>query len=233
MGSGIAAACAAKGCAVLLLEADDTAAAKALDRVLATAQSPEDKAVLAANTRTGTMARDIGALSGADWICEAIIEDLSAKRDLFGKIEAVRRPGSVLSSNTSGILLRDICAGLPQSLRSDIMVSHFFNPVRLMKCVEIIPGAETTPQAVERLSGFCRDVLGKGVVRAKDSINFIANRIGCFWMLAGLHLAKPALAAGLTVEAIDALMGAPVGLPSTGLYGLIDPSRLRAFVFKC
>ena len=222
MGSGIAAACAAAGRSVLVLDATLEAAQKALDRVLSTAQSPEEREILAKNTRVGALDDSLSDLAEIDWICEAIIEDRDAKRALFDKIESARRDGSIVSTNTSGILLSDLTEGLPARLRSDILVSHFFNPVRLMKCVEIVPGSETRPEATAALSGFCRDVLGKGVVDAKDTVNFIANRIGCYWMLAGLHKAKTALAAGLSEEAIDALMGAPVGLPPTGLYGLID-----------
>jgi 3-hydroxyacyl-CoA dehydrogenase len=220
MGSGIAAICAAAGRAVLLLEADTAAAQKALGRALATAQSPEEKILMEGLIRTGTVADDLAQIADYDWICEAIIEDLEAKRILFAKIEPLRRAGSVVSTNTSGIPLRDITAGLPDSLRRDIVVTHFFNPVRVMRLLEIISGADTTPQARDALANFCREVLGKGVVYAKDTVNFIGNRIGCFWMLSGLHKAKQA--DGLSMETIDALMGAPVGLPSTGLYGLID-----------
>lgn len=222
MGSGIAAACAAAGRKVLLLETDEAAAARALGRALATAQSPEDEAKLKAFIRTGTLEANLADLAQCDWICEAIAEDLAAKRALFTKIEAARREGSVLSTNTSGIPLHEITEGLPQRLRRDIVVTHFFNPVRVMRLLEIIAGADTRPEVRDGLARFCRDELGKGVVIGKDTVNFIGNRIGCFWMLAGLHKAKPYLAAGLSQERIDALMGAPVGLPSTGLYGLID-----------
>jgi 3-hydroxyacyl-CoA dehydrogenase len=128
----------------------------------------------------------------------------------------------VVSTNTSGIPLRDITAGLPERLRHDIVVTHFFNPVRVMRLLELIPGADTRPDVIEDIARFGRDVLGKGVVHAKDTVNFIGNRIGCFWMLSGLHKAKPYLTEGLSQERIDALMDGPVGLPTTGLYGLLD-----------
>ena len=222
MGSGIAAACAAAGRSVLLLETDAASAQRALGRALATAQSPEEKAALAKFIETGTVAERLGEIGRYDWICEAVVEDLQTKRELFAKLEPLRRDGSVVSTNTSGIPLRDIAAGLPERLRRDIVVTHFFNPVRVMRLLEIVAGPETRAQARDALAAFCHDALGKGVVYAKDTVNFIGNRIGCFWMLSGLHKAKPYLAQGLGMETIDALMGAPVGLPSTGLYGLID-----------
>lgn len=222
MGSGIAAAAAAEGRRVAILESDEAAAAKARDRTLAAARDETERAAIAARLEVLTIDRGEAALAGADWLCEAIIEDLEAKRALFRRLDALRKPGSVISTNTSGIPLAAISAGFPEAFRRDLVVTHFFNPVRVMRLLEIVPGAETDPAVVAALAGFCRDVLGKGVVHAKDTVNFIANRIGCFWMLSGLHKAKPYLKRGLTPERIDALMGEPVGLPSTGLYGLID-----------
>lgn len=222
MGSGIAAAAAAQGRAVTILEYDEARAAKARERTLAAAKDDAERAAIALRLEVLTLDQGDAALAGADWLCEAIIEDLEAKRALFRRIGPLRKPGSVISTNTSGIPLAAISAGFPERFRRDLVVTHFFNPVRVMRLLEIVPGADTDLAVVEALAGFCRDVLGKGVVHAKDTVNFIANRIGCFWMLSGLHKAKPYLEQGLTPEEIDALMGEPVGLPSTGLYGLID-----------
>ncbi len=222
MGSGIAALAAAAGRKVLILEIDKVNAEKARQRALATAATPEERARLESLITIGTSADDLPLIAEADWICEAITEDLAAKRQLFARIEPLRREGSVASTNTSGIPLRDITAGLPERLRQDIVVTHFFNPVRMMRLLELIPGSETRPAVLDSFVRFGREVLGKGIVHAKDTVNFIGNRIGCFWMLSGLHKAKPYLTEGLSQERIDALMGTPVGLPSTGLYGLID-----------
>jgi 3-hydroxyacyl-CoA dehydrogenase len=125
----------------------------------------------------------------------------------------------VVSSNTSGILLRTITEGLPERLRRDIAVTHFFNPVRVMKLVELVPGADTRAEVIRTFEHFLSDRLGKGVVHAKDTVHFIGNRIGCFWMLSGLHQAHAELADGLSMEQIDALLAAPFGIPPTGLYG--------------
>lgn len=222
MGSGIAGACAQAGCKVLLLDVSAEAAAKALDRIVNGRPPAVDDPQAAARIETGTLDGDLSKIAGYDWICEAVIEDLPTKRALFEKLEPLRKDGSVVSTNTSGIPLRSIADGMPDRLRRDITVTHFFNPVKVMKLMELVPGADTTPDAVDALAEFCGGRLGKGVVHAKDTVNFIGNRIGCFWMLAGLHKARAALEAGLSMEQVDAAMGAPVGLPSTGLYGLID-----------
>ena len=222
MGSGIAAASAEAGCQVLLLDVTTERAEQAIERMTegrAPALSdPAQKALIT----PGSLDEDLGKITGHDWICEAIIEDLGTKRTLFEKITELGIGDAVVSTNTSGIPLRAITEGMPTSLRESIAVTHFFNPVKVMKLLEIVPGADTDPAVVERLADFGREKLGKGVVHAKDTVNFIGNRIGCFWMLSGLHKAKTALADGVSMEEIDALMGAPVGIPGTGLYGLID-----------
>jgi 3-hydroxyacyl-CoA dehydrogenase len=223
MGSGIAAHCASKGVRVLLMDMParqgprNAIADGAKARMLEGRQPLLDDAGQAALIETGNFEDDLARVAEADLIVEAIVEDLAAKRALFGKLEAVRREGSIVASNTSGIPLRAITEGLPQRLRRDVAVTHFFNPVKAMKLVELVPGADTRAEVVETLDAFLGQRLGKGVVHAKDTVNFIANRIGCFWLLAGLCEAD-----GLTVEAIDAAMSAPVGVPSTGLYGLVD-----------
>lgn len=222
MGSGIAAASAEAGCKVLLLDVSRDRAQHAIDAMTEGKMPALSDPALKAAITPGSIDDDLGAISGHDWICEAIVEDLPTKRDLFQRIAALGTEGAVISTNTSGIPLRAISDGMPASLRQNIAVTHFFNPVKVMKLLEIIPGADTSPEAVDRLATFGREKLGKGVVYAKDTVNFIGNRIGCFWMLSGLHKAKSALADGVTMEEIDALMGAPVGIPGTGLYGLID-----------
>lgn len=213
MGAGIAALVAANGCSVLLLDLTIDAAEKGLSQT-----APEDLGRIT----IGTFDDDLEKLAAVDWIVEAIVEDLDVKRSLFSRVEAVRRNGSIVTSNTSGIPLRDIAADMPERFQQDIAITHFFNPVKVMKLLELVPGENTAAAVIEQMSAFAQDTLGKGVVKAKDTVNFIGNRIGCYHMLAGLHLAKPFLAAGMTQETIDAVLGRPVGIPPTGLYGLID-----------
>ncbi|MEM8949439.1 MAG: 3-hydroxyacyl-CoA dehydrogenase NAD-binding domain-containing protein [Pseudomonadota bacterium] len=222
MGSGIAAASAEAGCKVLLLDITRERAEKAILAMTEGRAPALSDPAMKDQITPGSLEDDLSAISGHDWICEAIIEDLETKRTLFQKIATLGIDGSVVSTNTSGIPLRAITNGMPDNLRQSIAVTHFFNPVKVMKLLEVIPGEDAAPSVVERLAAFGRDKLGKGVVHAKDTVNFIGNRIGCFWMLSGLHKATAARAEGLSMEEIDALMGAPVGIPGTGLYGLID-----------
>ncbi len=222
MGSGIAAASAEAGCQVLLLDVTRERAEKAIAAMTeGRAPALSDPANVAKIT-PGSLEDDLPSIRGHDWICEAIVEDLETKRALFGRIVVQDIGDAVVSTNTSGIPLRAITEDMPESLCQRIAVTHFFNPVKVMKLLEIVPGADTTPDVVDRLATFGREKLSKGVVHAKDTVNFIGNRIGCFWMLSGLHKAKTALADGVSMEEIDALMGEPVGIPGTGLYGLID-----------
>jgi len=212
MGSGIAAASAAAGCRVLMLDVTIDAAARGLQAV--------DEAHRHL-VEIGTFA-ELPRIADFDWICEAIVEDLATKRRLFAELEPLRADGSVVSSNTSGIPLRDIAAGMPERFQADVAITHFFNPVRVMRLFELVPGEHTSAEVIDAFARFGATRLGKGVVHAKDTVNFIGNRIGCFFMLSGLHLAKAFLAAGMSQETVNAALGKPVGLPPTGLYGLID-----------
>lgn len=213
MGSGIAAASAAAGCRVLMLDLTEDAVERALGQV-----DEENRHLV----ETGTIKDDLAKIADYDWVCEAIVEDLDVKRELFEKLEELRKDGSVISSNTSGIPLRQISEGMSDRFRSDVAITHFFNPVRVMKLFELVPGEDTDDEVIEAFAGFGANQLDKGVVHAKDTVNFIGNRIGCFFMLSGLHLAKPFLADGMNQETVDAVLSGPVGLPPTGLYGLID-----------
>ena len=223
MGMGIAGVCANAGCDVVLLDMEKAACDKAKERLVA-GRSPvvKDETALE-RIQTGDFDKNLNTVADADWICEAIIENVNIKRSMFERVDPLRKEGSIITTNTSGIPLRDIYQGMPERLQQDIAVTHFFNPVHIMKLVELVPGEHTRPAVIETLAGFLGGTLGKGVVYAKDTVNFIGNRIGCFWMLAGLHKAENAMATdGLTIEAVDALMSSPVGFPATGLYGLVD-----------
>ncbi|MEE8453403.1 MAG: 3-hydroxyacyl-CoA dehydrogenase NAD-binding domain-containing protein [Limibaculum sp.] len=222
MGSGIAGLCAQRDCRVLLLDISQEAAEASLERIKSGRPPAVDDLEKAANITLGTLDGDLDRIRDYDWICEAVIEDLAAKRALFERLEPLRRDGSVVSTNTSGIPLHAIIEGMPDRLRRDIAVTHFFNPVKIMRLMELVPGSDTTPDVIRTLADFCGKTLGKGEVHAKETVNFIGNRLGCFWMLMGLHKADQALRDGMSAERIDALMSGPFGLPPTGLYGLID-----------
>ena len=218
MGAGIAGLCAATGVEVTLLDLHTETAQKAIDRLTA-GKRPAITEEQAKLITPGSLETDLASLADCDWLCEAVVEDLKIKRDLFAKLEDIRKDGSVLTTNTSGIPLHDIYKDMPARMQQDIAVTHFFNPVHLMRLVELVPGSKTDAAVISKLAAFLSGPLGKGVVYAKDTVNFIGNRIGCNWMLSGLHKGA---ASGLPMETVDALMSKPVGLPPTGLYGLID-----------
>lgn len=167
----------------------------------------------------GNFEDHLGEIKDCEWIIEAVTENLEIKRNLFANVAALRTPGTVLSTNTSGIPLRLISAGFSDELRRHFLGTHFFNPPRYLHLVEIIPGAETLPEVLAWVSEFCDLRLGKGVVPCKDTSNFIANRIGSFF---GATVHKLTLEHDLTIEEVDALTGPLIGLPNSASYRLLD-----------
>ena len=222
MGSGIAAACAQAGSRVVLLDMSAEQAEQGKAGMLKGKAPMLDDPASSDLIATGSFDDSLELAADCDWICEAIVENLDAKRELFGRLNPLRKSGSIVTTNTSGIPLRSISEGMPADFQKDIAVTHFFNPVKVMKLLELVPGEQTEAGVIESLAEFCGESLGKGVVYAKDTVNFIGNRIGCFWMLAGMQKGAYARAQGLTVEQIDVLMSGGLGTPSTGLYGLLD-----------
>jgi 3-hydroxyacyl-CoA dehydrogenase len=150
----------------------------------------------------GTFDDDIKLLADADWIIEAVAENLEIKRGLLKKVEAVRKPGSLITTNTSGLPVASIAQGFSEDFRRHWFGTHFFNPPRYMRLLEIIPTPETDPAAIETVAHFCDVLMGKGIVTAKDTPNFIANRIGTF---AGLNVFRVMQEMDLTIEEVDAL----------------------------
>jgi 3-hydroxyacyl-CoA dehydrogenase len=158
-----------------------------------------------------------------DWILEAIVESPDPKRELLARVEAVRKPGTVVTSNTSGLSVTDLAAGRSDDFRRHWMGTHFFNPPRYLHLVEVIPTSETDREALARVSHFLDVRLGKGVVVAKDTPSFIANRIGVFSMM----LAVNAVASGrYTIEEVDAITGAPLGRPKSATFRTMDIAGL-------
>jgi 3-hydroxyacyl-CoA dehydrogenase len=168
---------------------------------------------------TGTFDADLHRLSGCDWVVEAVTENLGIKRALLEKVAGVRRTGSVISSNTSGISIREIAAGMPEDFRRHWLGTHFFNPPRQMRLLELIATEETDPAVANAFADFADRRLGKTVVRAKDTPNFIGNRI---WTFAVLNTMRVMQETGLTVEQVDALTGPAIGWPKTATFRLCD-----------
>src|ERR1700719_279675 len=157
---------------------------------------------------TGNFEDDLKLCAEADWIIEVVAENLEIKRALLSPVAQIRKPGTVVTTNTSGLPVRRIAEGMPEEWQQHWAGSHFFNPPRYLKLVEIIPGKATRPEVIETLSDFCDHKLGKGVVVAKDTPNFIANRIGTFSMLNAIRLMNEL---GMTFEEVDACTGPALG----------------------
>ena len=171
---------------------------------------------------------DLDKISGCDWVIEAIVENLGAKRALWHKVEAARRPDTILSTNTSGIPLAKIADGFSAEFRRNFLGTHFFNPPRYLHLMELIPGPETDRALLADVEQFADRRLGKGVVRTKDTPNFIANRIGSFL---GGTLAKTMVDEDLTIEEVDALSGSLIGVPNTASFRLLDLVGLDVWAF--
>ncbi|WP_169085606.1 3-hydroxyacyl-CoA dehydrogenase/enoyl-CoA hydratase family protein [Paenibacillus sp. PL91] len=167
----------------------------------------------------GNLTDHLESLGEADWIVEAVVERLDIKREVLAAIEAARKPGAIVSTNTSGLSAASMVEGRSEEFRQHFGVTHFFNPPRYMKLVEIVPTVDTSPEVVGLLKEVCEKRLGKGVVIAKDTPNFIANRIGTYGMLVTL---EDTLRFGLTVEEADALTGPAMGRPKTATLRMLD-----------
>ncbi|HSB75452.1 MAG TPA: 3-hydroxyacyl-CoA dehydrogenase NAD-binding domain-containing protein [Terriglobales bacterium] len=174
---------------------------------------------LARLVSTGNFEDDLGRLAGVDWIIEAVVEDLEAKRSLLRKVEAARRPGTIVTTNTSGLPVGKIAEGFSEEFRRHWFGTHFFNPPRYMRLLEIIPTPETDRSALGTISHFCDVRLGKGIVYAKDTPNFIANRIGTF---SALNVMRIMQEMDLTIEQVDALTGPAVGWPKSATFRTTD-----------
>jgi 3-hydroxyacyl-CoA dehydrogenase len=226
MGAAIAAHVTNAGLPVVLLDIvskdpnDRSAIAKAaVEKMLKTEPAPFMSTRNAKLITPGNLEDDLQLLAECDWIVEAIIENVNIKHDLYSKLEKVRKAGSIVTSNTSTIPLKNLIEGRSEAFQKDFAITHFFNPPRYMRLLELVSGQETAPEVTETLAAFCDIKLGKGVVRCHDTPGFIANRIGMMWMQAGLNSAEDS---GLTVEEADAVAGKVMGFPSTGLFGLFD-----------
>jgi 3-hydroxyacyl-CoA dehydrogenase len=177
--------------------------------------------------RLGNFEDHIGRVADCDWIIEAVAENLEIKRRLWTLVNAHRKPGTVISTNTSGIPLAQISDGFSSEFRRHFLGTHFFNPPRYLHLVEVIPGPETAPEILAWASEFCDLRLGKGVVLCKDTPNFIANRIGSFF---GATVHKLTVEGDYTVEEVDALTGPLIGLPKSASFRLVDIIGLDVWV---
>ena len=226
MGAGIAAQIANAGVPVLLLDIVPDGAANrnalaegAVAKMLKTAPAPFMSARAAKLITAGNIDDHLAQVADSDWIIEAVVERLDVKQALYRKLDAVRRPGTAVSSNTSTIPLARLTDGMSDAFKRDFLITHFFNPPRYMRLLEIVTGPGTDAQLAQVVGGFADHMLGKSVIRCKDSPGFIANRLGVYWLQVGV---LEAIDLGLTIEEADAVIGRPMGIPGTGVFGLID-----------
>lgn len=226
MGAGIAAQVANAGVPVLLLDivpkdgANRNAVAEgAVAKMLKTEPAPFMSKAAAKLVETGNIEDHLDKIAECDWVIEAVIERLDIKQGLYAKLEAVKRDGTAVSSNTSTIPLAQLVDGRSDAFKRDFLITHFFNPPRYMRLLEIVTGPATDADVAGKVERFADVAMGKTVVKAKDTPGFIANRIGTYWIQLGLNAAFDQ---GLSVELADAIAGKPMGVPKTGIFGLVD-----------
>jgi 3-hydroxyacyl-CoA dehydrogenase len=230
MGARIAAHFANAGLPSLLLDilppdappngpARNKIAAAGLDGAIKSKPAAFFEAPLSRLVTVGNFDDDLKRLSEVDWIIEAVVENLEIKRSLLKKVEAIRKPGTIVTTNTSGLPVAKIAEGFSEDFRRSWFGTHFFNPPRYMRLLELIPTPEADRALIEAVTHFCDTQLGKGVVLAKDTPNFIANRIGTFSVLNVMRLMQEM---DLSIEEIDALTGQTVGWPRSATFRTID-----------
>ncbi len=234
MGGGIAALMASAGIKTLLmdivpmdLEGEDKTDPKARNRIVANGlevvrnampaliMHPSDLDLIS----IGNLEDDFDLLADCDWIIEVVVENVEIKQALFKRIDNVRKADSIISTNTSGLPLKALSEGLSKSFKAHFLGSHFFNPVRYMKLLEIIPGAQTKPEVLDFVSDFGERILGKGIVWAKDTPNFVGNRIGVQGIVRAMQLMTQE---GLGIADVDALFGPAMGRPKTAMFKTSD-----------
>ncbi|WP_342536121.1 3-hydroxyacyl-CoA dehydrogenase/enoyl-CoA hydratase family protein [Sporosarcina sp. FSL K6-3508] len=247
MGSGIAAHLANIGIPVLLLDivppklgADDEAkgltyedpkfrnkfAATALDKLLKQKPAPLTTKRNLSLITPGNFEDDLERLQEVDWVIEVVVENLDIKKSLYEKIEKVRKPGTIISSNTSGISIEAMAEGRSEDFQKHFLGTHFFNPPRYLKLLEIIPTQTTAPEVVDFMTTFGENRLGKGVVIAKDTPNFIGNRIGTYGLQVTLH---EMLERGYSIGEIDSVTGALIGRPKSATFRTLDVVGLDTY----
>ncbi|HUQ06903.1 MAG TPA: 3-hydroxyacyl-CoA dehydrogenase/enoyl-CoA hydratase family protein [Kofleriaceae bacterium] len=226
MGGGIAAHLANAGVPVLLLDLKDFAA-QALEKLKKSRPASFSHVRNSVLITTGNLETDLAKVADCDLIVEAIIEKLEIKRDLFAKLDALLTGETLVASNTSGLRIADMVVGRSDRFRQNFLITHFFNPPRYMKLLELVAGEDTSAAAKARAEAWGKEQMGKGIVWAKDTPNFVANRIGTHSMMAAIHLM---LEKGLAPEDLDAITGVPMGHPKSASFRTGDLVGLDTLV---
>lgn len=227
MGRGIAAHVANAGLPVYLFdlpqgdvpEKRNALAEGAIAQMLKADPAPFVSADRSKLVTPGNLEDDFDKLATCDWIIEVIVEKLEVKQALYARLEKVIKPTAIVSSNTSTIPLHRLIEGRSEGFVKNFVITHFFNPPRYTRLLELVSGPQTDPETTKIAHDFCDQFLGKGVVPCHDTPGFIGNRIGTFWLLAAIG---EAIDAGICVEEADAVFGRSMGMPNTGVFGLLD-----------
>ena len=235
MGGGIAALCAGAGVRTLLLDIapfdlkeDEKNNPAAKNRIVKAGLDAQLKAKPPAFydkkgdlnlLETGNLTDDFDKIADCDLIIEVIVENLKIKQDLFGRIEKIMKPGTIIASNTSGLPLASMAEGRTQQFKENFLIMHFFNPVRMMKILELVAGKDTKKEVCDFIEGWGEKILGKGIIWAKDTPNFIGNRIGVGMMVEAFELLKTE---DITIPEFDAIFAPAFGMPGTAIFGLAD-----------
>ena len=224
MGSGIAGQVANAGIEVWLLDLPTDENPNALaERGLERLRDPDQPGLISKDAEAmihlGNTRDDFDQLADCDWIAEAVVERLDIKKELYRRLDAVCRDDAIVTSNTSTIPIRLLVEDMPQQFRKRFAITHFFNPVRFMRLLELVRGEETDDAVIDLLADFCEQRLGKGVVPCRDTPGFLGNRVGVYAIQCALHAA---FELGLTPLEADAIFGRPMGIPKTGVFGLYD-----------
>lgn len=233
MGSGIAGQVANAGVEVWLLDLPTDSGTDAegnalsvnavAERGLQRLRDPDAPGLMSdaaeANIHLGNIRDDFHQLADCDWVAEAVVERLDIKKDLYKRLDDTCHSNAIITSNTSTIPISLLVEGMPKAFQKRFAITHFFNPVRFMRLLELVRGEHTDPAVIDTLDAFCEQNLGKGVVNCADTPGFLGNRVGVYAIQCALHAA---LDLGLTPPEADALFGRPMGIPKTGVFGLYD-----------
>ena len=225
MGSGIAAQVANAGINVTLLDLPSNEGSRnqitenAKERIIKSRPPLLVEREKSQLITTGNIDDDFDEVKKADWVVEAVVERIDIKHEIYSKIQAVRKPESIISSNTSTIPLKILSANMSDDMKKNFCITHFFNPVRYMALLEIVTEPINDVEKINSLKAFCDEQLGKGVIICNDTPGFIGNRIGVYAMQVAM---TEAFKMKISIEEADAIFGRPMGIPKTGIFGLYD-----------
>ena len=219
MGSGIAAQVANAGLEVRLLDLNKEIAISACERIKKSRPPLLMEENHYNNIIPGSIENDLHTIKEADWVVEAVVERIDVKKTIYTKIDNIRKPDALISSNTSSIPLKILMEDMSDAMKQVFCITHFFNPVRYMRLLELVIGPQNDKEKIKELVNFGDKILGKTVVVCNDSPGFLGNRVGVYAMQVAM---KEAFNLGLSVEEADAVFGRPLGIPKSGIFGLYD-----------